>query len=104
MNAHDHTPDNADDDRDAVVIPLPRKAPDEDIDNLPHTCSDQPVWWYDQTRERCGDRRYSGHVNHIHGAEAERLRRELADVIRDLLDWAARRSTGDQSTEDGEAA
>jgi hypothetical protein len=104
MNAHDDTPDNADDDRDAIVIPLPRKAPDDDVENLPHTGSEQPVWWYEQERERGCDRRYSGHVNHIRGAEAERLRGQLADVIRDLLDWVAGQPTGDQSTEDGEAA
>jgi hypothetical protein len=40
----------------------------------------------------------------MHGADAERLRGQLADVIRDLLDWAAQQHTGDQSTEDGEAA
>lgn len=103
MHAHDNTPDHADDDRDEVVIPLPRKAPDDDIENLPHTASDQPVWWYEQKRKRGGDCSYSGHVNHVHGAEAERLRGELADVIRDLLDWATQQSS-DQSTEDGEAA
>lgn len=104
MYANDNAPDNPGDDRDAVVIPLPRKAPDDDIENVPQTGSDQPVWWYDQRRKRGGDRRYSGHVNHVHGAEAERLRSELADVIRDLLDWAAQQQTGDHSTEDGEAA
>ncbi|MGQ0773481.1 MAG: hypothetical protein ACT4NY_03535 [Pseudonocardiales bacterium] len=103
MHTHDNTPDNADD-RDAVVIPLPRQAPDNDIENLPETGSDQPVWWYDQRRKRGGDRKYSGHVNHIHGTEAERVRGELADVIRELLDWAARQQSDEQSTEDGEAA
>lgn len=33
--------------------------------------------------------------NHIHGAEAERVRGELADMIRDLLDWAAQQQSGD---------
>jgi hypothetical protein len=92
MNAHDNTPDNPGDDRDAVVIPLTRKAFDG-IENLPETGSGQLVWWYDQKRKRGGDRTYSSHVNHIHGADAERLRGELADVIRDLLDWAAQQQT-----------
>jgi hypothetical protein len=103
MNAHDNTPDNPGDDRDAVVIPLTRKAFDG-MESLPGTGSGQPVWWYDQNRKRRADRTYSGQVNHIHGAEAERLRGELADVIRDLLVWAAQQHTGDQSTEEGEAA
>jgi len=104
MHSHDNTPDNPHDEHEAVVIPLPRKAPDNDIENLPETGSDQPVWWYDQRRKRGEDRHYSGHVNHIYGTEAERVRGELADVIRDLLDWAAQQQSGDHSTEDGEAA
>jgi hypothetical protein len=80
------------------------KAPDNDIANLPQTGSDQPVWWYDQSRKRGGDRKYSGHVNHSYGAEAERARAQLADLIRELLDWAAHQQSGDHSIEDGEAA
>jgi hypothetical protein len=102
-----HTQNDPGDDHNAVnavVIPLPRKAPDDDIANLPRTGSDQPVWWYRQTRKRGGDRRYSGHVNHSHGAEAERARAQLADVIRELLDWAVNQQSGDHSIEDGEAA
>jgi hypothetical protein len=95
--------DDHDNDQDSVVIPLPRFVPDNDIEDLPKTGFDQQAWWYYQGRKRGGDRRYSGHVNRIHGAEAERLRGELADVICDLLDWTARQSD-DQSTEDGEAA
>jgi hypothetical protein len=104
MHTHDNTPDNPGDDRDAEVIPLPRKAFD-DRGSPPETGCDQPVWWYDQNRKRGGGRRYSGHVNHMHGADAERVRGELADVIRELLDWAAQQHTdADHSTEDGEAA
>ena len=102
-----HTHNNPGDDQDAVnavVIPLPRKAPDNDIANLPRTGSDQPVWWYGQLRKRGGDRRYSGHINHSHGTEAEQARAQLADVIRELLDWAAHQQSGDHSIEDGEAA
>ncbi len=103
MNAHDNSPDNGDNDRDAIVIPLPRRTPGS-TENLLETGSDQPVWWYDQNWKRGDDRRYSGYVNNIHGTEAERVRGELADVIRDLLDWAAQQQIRDQSTEDGEAA
>ncbi|MFC0432577.1 hypothetical protein [Kutzneria buriramensis] len=104
MHTHDNTPDTPGDDQDAVVVPLPRKALDDYIESLPETGSDQPVWWYDQKQKRGGDRTYSGHVNHVHGAEAERVRGELAKVIQELLDWAAQQQSGDQSTEDGEAA
>ncbi|HEX5401751.1 MAG TPA: hypothetical protein VFX16_05560 [Pseudonocardiaceae bacterium] len=91
------------DDHDAVVIPLPRNASDDYLEDLPQSGSDQPVWWYDQERKHGGDRRFSGHINHVYGAEAERLRGQLADVISELLDWAARQSHN-ESTEDGEAA
>ena len=104
MNAHNSTPDNPGDDGDAVVIPLTRKARDSK-ENPSETGPGQPLWWYDQKRKRGANRTYSGQVNHIHGAEAERLRGELADVIHDLLDWATQQQhTGDHSTEDGEAA
>jgi hypothetical protein len=96
--------DDHDSDRDAVVIPLPRQAPDDYLEDLLQTDSDQQVWWYDQKRKR-GDRRYSGHVNHIHGAEGERLRGEFAAVIGELLDWAAQQVQNQpDSTENGEAA
>ena len=104
MPSNDNSPDIRDDDRDAVVIPQPRQAPDDYLDDLPKAGSDQPVWWYDQKRKRSGDRTYSGHVNHVHDAEAERVRGELAKVIQELLDWAAQQQSGDHSTEDGEAA
>lgn len=104
MYDRNNTPDDHDDNQDAVVIPLPRKAPDDDIGNLHQTGLSQPVWWYDQTRKRGGDRHFSGLVNHVHGAEAERLRGELAEVVRELLAWAAEQQSGDHSTEDGESA
>jgi hypothetical protein len=104
-NPHDNDGDDHHNGQDAVVIPLPRYAPDNDVENLPKTGSDQPVWWYDQKRKRGGDRRYSGYVNHIHGAEGERLRGEFAAVIGELLDWAAQQIQNQpDSIEDGEAA
>ena len=82
----------------------------ENTDNVLKTDHDQGGWWYDHTQQQGGARRFSGHVNHVGGAEGERLRAELATVIRDLLEWAAEHShTAEQpsrveSTEDGEAA
>lgn len=103
-----HEPDHNDTggchDHEGVVVPLPRKAPDDEVENLPVIASEQAVWWYDQNRKRGGDRRFSGHINRIGGAEGERLRGELAAVIRDLLHWAAEQQSRDESTEDGEAA
>lgn len=108
---NEHNPNKDDDNRDdldSVVIPQPRIAPDNDITGipkLPETGPDQPVWWYDQGRKRGGDRRYSGHINYIYGADADRLRGEFAAVVGDLLDWAARQQqseTDDLSCEDGD--
>lgn len=96
--------DDHDSDRDAPVIPPPRQAPDDHLEDLAQTSSDQPIWWYDQKRKRGGDRRYSGHVNHVHGAEGERLRGEFAAVIGDLLEWAAQQvQNQSDSIADGEA-
>jgi len=85
------------DDENAKVLSLQQKA-------LRPTRSDRAVWWYDQKRKRCGERRYSGHVHHVHGVEAERVRGELAAVVLDLLSWAGQQQFDDQSVEDGEAA
>lgn len=114
MYPHHNCPDEPDhdhpqggDDGDGVVIPPPRSAADDDVDNLPETGPDQPVWWYHQTRTRGGDRRFSGRINRVGGVEGEWLRGELAAVIRELLDWAAdhsREQSDTESTEDGEAA
>lgn len=95
MTAHDG--------EDPTPIPRPRKAL-HDIESLAETQADQPVWRYDQRRKRGSDRTYSGYVKHIHGAHAERLRGELAEVVQELLEWATQQQSGDQSTEDGEAA
>ncbi|WP_139320805.1 hypothetical protein [Saccharomonospora sp. CUA-673] len=103
-NEPDHNPTGSGDDHDRVVIPLPRKAPEDDVENLPKIAPDQDVWWYDQKQKRGGDRRFSGHINRVGGTEGERLRGELAAVIRDLLHWAAEQQSRDESTEDGEAA
>jgi hypothetical protein len=41
-------------------------------------------------------------VTRIGGAEGERLRGELAAVIRDLLEWAAQQSDNTHSGDDGD--
>lgn len=102
MYPHQHNPKDPahTDENGGVVVPLPRKPPDDDVENLPEIATDQAIWWYDQKRKRGGDRRFSGHINRIGGAEGERLRGELAAVIRDLLRWAAEQQSHDESTED----
>ncbi|WP_190818676.1 hypothetical protein [Saccharopolyspora pogona] len=84
------------------IIPSPRPAPDDGIESLGRTGSEQAVWWYDQKLIRSGERRFSGHINTIGGTEGDRLRSELSAVTRDLLTWAAQQAT--ESSEDGEAA
>ncbi len=43
---------------------------------------------------------FHGEVETISGPEADRIRAELADVIRDLLLWAADEATGNESDEE----
>jgi site-specific DNA recombinase len=50
---------------------------------------DRWLWSYVQQRRKGGDRTYIGYINHVYGAEAERLRGELGTILRDLLRWAA---------------
>ncbi|MGW5572426.1 hypothetical protein ACWEVD_14575 [Nocardia thailandica] len=63
------------------------------------------TWIYDQKlkkhRHHC---QFSGQVVTIQGSEANRLRDELAEIIRELLEWATREKAGEQFLEDGEAA
>lgn len=68
----------------------PRPAPDIDPANLPEIPQHQQVWWYDQPAQgrRGKHRRYTGYVKRVGGSEGERIRRELAAIIYDLLLWA----------------
>lgn len=100
----DNTPAHTDDEQDAMVIPLRRQAPDGEVEKWPKTVPDQEVWCYDQKRTRGRDRRFSGRINRVCGAEGDRLRGELTGVICDLLHWAAEQHYPDESTQDGEAA
>ncbi|WP_190816982.1 hypothetical protein [Saccharopolyspora pogona] len=93
MYPHHHTPDGLDDpsrgdDDAASIIPLPRTAPDDHIENLPKIVPGQTVWQHDQKRTRGDDRHFTGHVTRVGGSEGEKLRGELADAIGDLLRWA----------------
>ncbi|WP_198152944.1 hypothetical protein [Pseudofrankia sp. DC12] len=47
---------------------------------------------------------FHGEVQTITGPEADRIRAELADVIRDLLLWAAGQDHGGGAARDGGAA
>ncbi|MGI8310052.1 hypothetical protein [Saccharopolyspora hattusasensis] len=106
----DHsTPDESDDqspsgdDAAASIIPLPRTAPDDHIENLPQTRGDQPVWRHDQKRTRGHDRHFTGHITRVGGPDGEQLRAELADVIGDLLCWARTQQHGkDRDADDPE--
>jgi hypothetical protein len=108
--ASDNDPDNHRDSGDAIgfPIPSPRPAVDDYIKNLPEIDSDNPAWSYDQPRKRGNNRHYRGHVDRIGGTEGDRLRGDLAAIVRDLLDWAARQTASDaesnrQSRENGGA-
>lgn len=104
---HPDDPDSPGDDKDAVVIPLRRKAPSNNSNNNEQpseTSPDLPVWRYNQSRKRAADQRYAGHVHYVHGARAEQLRGELADVTAQLLAWAVQQQSDDQSRQDGAAA
>ncbi|WP_280329189.1 hypothetical protein [Nocardia wallacei] len=119
MEAPMRTPDNSDDDinddpdntgenKDAVVIPLRRKASRNNSDDgkeiPPKTGFDLLVWRYDKSKKRAADQRYAGHVHYVHGARAEQLRGELADVTAQLLVWAVQQQSDDRSRQDGAAA
>ncbi|MFF3566885.1 hypothetical protein ACFYXQ_03790 [Nocardia jiangxiensis] len=76
----------------------------DNIENVPEAGPVQPIWSYSQSRERRSERQFSGHVRFLHGTQAERLRGELADVVGELLTWAAKQRSDDHSAEDGAAA
>ncbi|WP_157556617.1 hypothetical protein [Nocardia acidivorans] len=80
-------------------------AASDDHDRIARTSDSGSVWIYDRKlknhRHHC---QFSGRVKSVHGSEADRLRDELADIIRELLEWAAAEHDGGQFLEDGEAA
>jgi hypothetical protein len=70
--------------------------------NTPETGSPRPEWWYDQHPKRGKHRRYHGYVKRINGTAGDRIRKELAATIYDLLVWA-KQQTDTESGEDGGA-
>ena len=60
------------------------------IGNAPENVSENPEWCYDQPAKtkRGKHRRYHGLVKRVGGSEGERIRRELAATIYELLVWA----------------
>lgn len=83
-------------------VPLPRKPPVGDTESLCDNGSSLHERQYNQIRNRTKNWTFSGHVRYVSGAEGDRLRGELAAVIRDLLDWAATRRA--EQADDQEAA
>jgi hypothetical protein len=76
------------DESNAVVSQTP-DAPLDCESGQQATGVDQAVWSYRNEPTRGKNYTFTGHVRYVDGAEAERLRGELAVVIRDLLAWAA---------------
>lgn len=62
-----------------------------------------PAWCYAQPRKRGIDRTFSGHIDRVHGTEAEMVRKRLAAATTDLLRWA-RESAHSGLPEDGDPA
>lgn len=101
-----------------VIIPRPRSPLDDSpvLDPPPPATLDpqrdgrgsatgsvESDFRYDQTWLRGQRRRYHGHVERIGGAEGERLREDLAAVVRDLLDWATQHDDRDDPESGTEA-
>lgn len=90
----DHKPArDGDPERDPNAAGQAEPASEDHLDNLADTLGEPPAWSYCQTGPRGTSRTYTGQVTYVGGAEGERLRRELATVVRDLLEWASRRDT-----------
>jgi hypothetical protein len=88
------------DDHGADVIHFSTSAEEQATKESSKDCRDQGVWRYHQRNARGRDLNYIGHATYIGGAEGERLRSELALVIRDLLDWAATHESAAASPEE----
>lgn len=84
------------------IVPLPQKPPVGDTKPLRDNGSEHNEWHYNQIGNRTKSWDFSGHVRYVSGAEGDRLRGELAAVIRDLLDWAATQHA--EQVDDQEAA
>ncbi|USX51234.1 hypothetical protein [Lentzea sp. HUAS12] len=82
------------DDGGAQIIPL-RKSLVISSESRPEEAIDDVAWRYHQKGGRRKDRTYSGHVTYVGGAEGERIRRDLAAAIKDLLVWINERENRD---------
>jgi hypothetical protein len=81
------------------VLPFPRKPPDNAIPT-PELNPDATGSTYNRPDERRPGWTFTGQVEYVGGAEGDRMRAQLADVIRQLLEWAA----GQSQDQDREAA
>jgi hypothetical protein len=73
------------------VVPFPRKPADDAIPSrkgIPGADGST----YNRPDERQPGWGFTGQVEYVGGAEGDRMRAQLADVIRDLLEWAANQS------------
>lgn len=75
----------------------------DDAEIEPASPSRPPAWCYAQPSKRGIDRTFSGHIDRIHGTEAEMARKRLAAATTDLLRWA-RESAHSGLHEDGDPA
>lgn len=75
------------------VVSFPRKADDIEIPT-PETMPNAVESTYNRTEGRSGWA-FTGQVEYVGGAEGERMRTQLAAVLRDLLEWAAEQGRDD---------
>lgn len=97
----DDRPSDPISDAETVVIPLPRRSPENSEWRQPETAPDDTQWRYHYRAKRGPGWGFTAHVNYVGGSEAQRLRAELAVVIRDLLDWAATQSESGPLRDEG---
>lgn len=95
-------------DRDANHTPpvhrMPAHRTPGGIENAPENISGDPEWCYDQPAKgnRGKHRRFRGVVKRIGGTEGDRIRRELAATIYELLVWAKQQQHADMVEDSGE--
>jgi hypothetical protein len=76
-----------------IPFPWPASDPAEETtktgrDNISQTGAYRGEWCYHQKTKRGQNRCYHGHIRRVGGTEGQRLRGELAAVLRELLEWA----------------
>ncbi|MEU7140449.1 hypothetical protein ABZ942_13435 [Nocardia sp. NPDC046473] len=97
--------DNSENEEDGDRRCCSNEAPDGGRDGIARKSDYGPVWIYDQKlnnhRHHC---QFAGRIITIHGSEADRLRNQFAEIIDELLAWAAREQEGGQFQDEGKAA